>query len=117
MFGRRIGVAAPDDAHHSVSGPEVLRAFSGGQDDPRVLEAGDVARGGGRRRIVALALEDIGAIQPGRAHGHLHVERAHVGLGDVSVLEHLGAACSGDAKGFHEDAYKAAALESDGQKP
>jgi hypothetical protein len=67
---------AGHDAHHACAHHVPRDARSAGHDLAGVFEAGDVGGGAGRRRIEAPALEEIGAVEAGRAHRHLHLVRA-----------------------------------------
>ena len=54
---RELGLAAArDDRHHAVAGLEALDAGAALDDLARQLEAGDVLRRAGRRRVAALEL-------------------------------------------------------------
>ena len=65
---RELGLAAAgDDRHHAVAGLEALHAGPALDDLAGQLEAGDVLRGAGRRRVAALELVHVGAVEPGAA--------------------------------------------------
>src|SRR5206468_2740195 len=72
--------AATDYPHHPVAELEALRRRPAAYDLPGELQAGDVLRRAGRRRIVAGDLVDVGAVEPGgpRAHEHLAVPRLRI---------------------------------------
>ena len=60
MHGDELGVTATgEERHHALPGRDVLAG---------ALEAGDVGRGAGRRRVTAGALHQVGAVHAGRAH-------------------------------------------------
>ena len=75
--GERVGLvddgpgglaAAADEAHHPVTDREPRHLPAGGDDRPGELHAGDVGRQPRRRRVVAPALQEVGAVQSGRPH-------------------------------------------------
>ena len=71
---RELGLAAAgDDRHHAVADLEALHARTALDHLAGQLEAGDVLRRAGRRRIAALELLDVGAVEPGAAHAHEQV--------------------------------------------
>ena len=78
---RELGLAAAgDDRHHAVAGLEALDAGAALDDLARQLEAGDVLRRAGRRRVAALELHDVGAVEPG-ARGRGRAGRSRRGPG------------------------------------
>jgi hypothetical protein len=68
--------AAPDHRHDAVALLEPPGALAERRDLPRELEAGDVGRRSGRRRIRALALEHVRPVDPGGAHAHQQLATA-----------------------------------------
>ena len=58
--------SAPDDGHHAVALGEALGPGPARHHLARELEPGDVGRRAGGRRVVARALVDVGAVEPGR---------------------------------------------------
>ena len=69
--------AAGEERHH------VLAAFG----LARALEAGDVLRRAGRRRVVAGALQDVGAVDPAGAHADQDLAVAGNRIGTLLDLE------------------------------
>ena len=55
--------AAADEAEDAVAGLPAEHLRAAGLDRARDLEAGDVARAAGRRRVRALALRQVGRIE------------------------------------------------------
>ena len=49
------------------------------------LQAGNVLRRAGRRRVEPAPLHHVRAVQPGRAHAHEHLARARHGVGCSSI--------------------------------
>ena len=85
--------AAADDRHHAIALAEALRTRAERGDLPGQLEPGDVRRRTRRRRVGALALEHVGAVQPGSPHAHEHLARPGHGVralldGDLAVGDH-----------------------------
>ena len=48
--------------------------------------------GAGRRRVVALPLQEVGPVDRGGRHVEQHLARPGLGVGDLAVDQHLGAA-------------------------
>jgi hypothetical protein len=88
--------AAADDAHDAVALGEPLRPGAAGDDLAGQLEAGDVGGHAGRGRIAAAALEQVRAVEPGRADAHEDLVRAGLGV-RVLLDEHLAVADGGRA--------------------
>ena len=85
---RELGLAAPaDDAHDAVALLEAARAGAERGDLAGELQAGDVRRRAGRRGVAALALQDVGAVEPGAAHAHEDLARAGLGVGVLGDLQ------------------------------
>ena len=90
--------AAADDPHHAVALGEARRARAERLDDARELEAGDVLRAAGRRRIATAALQDVGAVDARRLHADEHLAGARLGVG-VLLDENLAVANRGGTHG------------------
>ena len=62
---RELGLAAAaDDRHHAVAELEAADAAAGGDHLAGELQPRDVGRRAGRRRVAALELEHVGAVEP-----------------------------------------------------
>jgi len=75
--------AAADDGHDPIALAEALGVTTEPDHLARQLEAEDVGRRAGRRRVAALALEDVGAVDAGRADANQHLRRAGLRIGMV----------------------------------
>jgi hypothetical protein len=73
--------AAADDRHHAIALGEAVGAGSARGDLPGELQAGDVGRRARRRRVVARALVDVGAVDTGRADADQHLPGARLRIG------------------------------------
>ena len=73
--------AAAHDAHHAVADREARRAGPQRRDLAGELEAGDVLRVAGRRRVEPALLHEVGAVEAGGAHAHQDLARAGLGIG------------------------------------
>ena len=79
--------AAADDRHHALAEREALRpGAEPGHDLARELQAGDVLRRAGRRRVEPAPLHHVRAVEPGGAHAHEHLARARHRVG--VLLDH-----------------------------
>ena len=97
VHGGQLGLpAAADDGHHAVALGEALGARAARRHLARELEPGDVRRRPGRRRVVARALVDVGAVEAGGAHTDEDLAGARLGVGvlgddDLAVADGGGA--------------------------
>ena len=97
VHGGQLGLpAAADDGHHAVALGEALGPGPARRDLAGELEPGDVGRRAGRRRVVAGALVDVGAVEPGGAHADEDLARPGLGVGvlgddDLAVADGGGA--------------------------
>ena len=66
-----------------------------------VLQAGDVGRPPGWRRIVAQALEEIDPVEPRGAHAHSDVAGLHLGLRHLADRDDFGTAGPAQYYGSH----------------
>src|ERR1019366_1727229 len=66
----------------------------------RSLEAQDL-RGAGRRRVLALGLEQVGPVHGRRADADEDFVRSRDGIGSLTVNERFGTAGFWDEDGFH----------------
>ena len=79
---RELGLAAAaGDAHDAVADREACGAVAERLDLAGELEAGDVLRAAGRRRVATAALEHVGAVDARRAHADEHLAGARLGIG------------------------------------
>ena len=72
--------AAADHGHDAVARLEALRPAPDRHHLAGQLEARDVGRRARRRRIAALELVHVGAVEPGRAHAHEQLARLRLGV-------------------------------------
>ncbi len=79
---RRLGAAA-DERHDAVSRREPRDAPPHTHDLAGELQAGDVRRPAGRRRIASVALGKVGAVHPGGSHGDEQLVVAGPGIGPL----------------------------------
>ena len=77
-----------------------------GLDDPADLEPRDV-RLAGRRRVVALALQQVGPVDPGGGDPHEHLAGARRGGVDVGEDERVGTAELGEGDRLHAATLRA----------
>ncbi len=94
-----IGAAA-GQAEDAVTRLPARRVI-GGVDLAGELHAGDVGRRTGRRGVMPHPLEQVGAVDRGRAHAHQHLAAHALGVGHVGVLENVRAAWLADADRLH----------------
>ena len=89
--------AAPDDPHHAVAERKPARSIAESSDLPGQLQARNVRRGSGRRRVLTGDLHQVGRVEAGGAnpHQHLALARPRVGM----LRRGHGAAC--DRRGNH----------------
>ena len=85
--------AAAHDRHHAIALGEARRARAERGDLAGELEPRDVRRRTRRGGVAALALEHVGAVEPGGADAHEHLAGAGLGIGallnrDVPVGDH-----------------------------
>ena len=85
--------AAAGDRHHAVAHSEARGARPERSDLAGELEPRDVLRRARRGRIAALALQHVGAVEPGGADAHEHFAGPGFGVGalldgDVTVGDH-----------------------------
>ncbi len=98
---RELALAtAADDAHHAVALGEARRAVAERLDLAGELEAGDVLRAAGRRRVAAAALHHVGAVDAGGADADEHLAGARLRVG-MLLDENLAVA---DRGGAHDGA-------------
>ena len=90
--------AAADDRHDAFAFAEARRARAAALDLTGELEARDVRRRAGRRGIGALALEHVGAVEPGGADADENLAGARLGVG-MLLDDHLAVADGGGAHG------------------
>ena len=99
VHDRELGLpAAADDAHHAVALGEARRAGPERLDDAGQLEAGDVGRAAGRRRVAPAQLHHVGAVEARAAYAHEHLAGAGLGVG-VLLDENLAVADRGGTHG------------------
>ena len=79
---RRLGAAA-DERHDAVTRREPRHAPPHAHDLAGELQAGDVRRPAGRRRIASVALGKVGAVHPGGSHGDEQLVVAGPGIGPL----------------------------------
>jgi hypothetical protein len=95
--GGQLGLpAAPHDRHHAIALGEALGSRAAAHHLARQLEPGDVGRRARRRRVVAGALVDVGAVEPGPPHADEDLAGPGLGVGvlvddDLSVADRGGA--------------------------
>ena len=70
-------------------------------DPPGALQAGELG-GAGRRRVVPLALHDVGAVHPGGHDVEDDLAAAGLGVGLLGPLEDLGATRLADGDAVHD---------------
>ena len=94
MHHHVLGVgAATHETEDAVAQRELGDVLAQRVDLAGVLETRDVLRRSGRRRVGAHALEQIGAIDRGRAHADAHLARAkETGDRHLAKVEDLGPA-------------------------
>ena len=84
---RQLGLAASShDRHHAVALRESLRAGAERLDLAGELQARDVGRGAGRRRVGAPPLEHVRPVQARGAHANQQLALAGLGIG--ALLHH-----------------------------
>ena len=96
-----LGVPATGEqgAHLVADGPAV-DALTERLDDPAHLEPRDVGLAG-RWRVVALALQQVGAVDSGSRDPHEHLAGARGGRVDVGEHQRVGAAELGEGDRLH----------------
>ena len=93
MHERQLRLAAPaDDRHDAVALLEAARAGPERRHLAGQLEPRDVRRRAGRRRVAALALEHVGAVEARRPHADEQLALAGLGVGallddELAVLD------------------------------
>ena len=81
------------------------RVFTGLNDFAGELQTGNVLRITWRRGIATQTLQDVRAIQSGRAHAHPHSIRCRARrIGEVANLEAFNAAEGNNCDCFHDEA-------------
>ena len=88
--------AAADDRHHAVAGGRSASRPVRSRHLAGELQAGDVRRPAGRRRVEPAALHHVGAVEAGGAHAHEHLVLAGPRVGvlldeDLAVADRDGA--------------------------
>ena len=97
-----LGVrSAAGDAHDAVADVPLGHVRCDPRHRAGVLQAGNVGRGTGRRRVPAAALEQVRAIHRGRMHLHQQLTAARLGRGALVQLQHLRRPRLADDDGFH----------------
>ena len=101
MHGAIFGIAAAgDEGANPIAGREAGHAFPGGHHFAGNFQAGDI-RGAGRRRIVPLALQHVGAVNAGGGDFHQKLARLRNRHRAFSDDQNLGGARLADFNRFH----------------
>jgi hypothetical protein len=97
MHEHAVGEAASaDQAEDAVAGRPVQHLRAAGLDRSRDLEPGDVLRAPGWCGIRALALGEVGGIEPRIGDAHEQLLAAGHRVGPLLEADDLVAACSGE---------------------